>query len=95
MKLGNLGQLYDNWYFVNNCLIEVRICDTYCCDYLPHTMFRFYSIEFQLNADFPSQVYGGFFIVKSPCVTQRSVSQQNVVKKAKPVGFSLQNYRLQ
>ena len=27
------------------------------CDYLPDTTFRFYSIDFQLNADFPSKFY--------------------------------------
>ena len=31
------------------------MCDTYHCDYLPHTTFRFYIIDFQLNTDFPSQ----------------------------------------
>ena len=25
------------------------------CDYLPHSKFRIYQIEFQLNTDFPSQ----------------------------------------
>ena len=26
-----------------------------CNDYLPHTIFRFYLIDFHLNTDFPSQ----------------------------------------
>ena len=50
------------WYFVNNCLIEVRFlkillhtCDTYNCDYLQHSTFRFNLIDFQLNTDFPFQ----------------------------------------
>ena len=32
----------------------------YSCDYLPHTTFiliRFYSVNFQLDTDFPSQFY--------------------------------------
>ena len=57
------GDFVKNWYFVNNCLIKVNsnlkiplhICDTYNCDYLPHTIFYFYLIDWQLNADFPSQ----------------------------------------
>ena len=28
--------------------ILLHICDTYNCDYLPHTTFRFYSIDFKL-----------------------------------------------
>ena len=28
---------------------------SYNCDYLPHTTFRFYLTNFQLNTDFPSQ----------------------------------------
>ena len=87
-----------NWYFVNNCLIEARIllymCDTYTCGYLKHSTFRFNLIDFQLNTDFPSQ-FCGLFTVKSPSVTQRSVSQENAYKKElKPVAFSSQNYRL-
>ena len=40
-----------------------------------------------------SQFY--VFTVKSPSVTQTSVSQENAFKKEqKPVGFSPQNYRL-
>ena len=30
-------------------------CDTYKCDYLPHTIFRFYLIDSHLNTDFPSE----------------------------------------
>ena len=77
-----------NSYFVNNCLIKVRnlkillhICDTYNCDYLPHTIFRFYLIDFQLKKDFPSEL--SVFTVKSPSITQRSVSQENAFKKSK------------
>ena len=31
------------------------MCDTYNCDYLKHSTFRFNLIDFQLNTDFPSQ----------------------------------------
>ena len=31
------------------------MCDTYDCDYLKHSTFRFNLIDFQSNADFPSQ----------------------------------------
>ena len=82
----NLGQFRKNWYFVNNCFIEVRIKillrmrDTYC-DYLKHSTFRCNLIDFQLNTDFLSQFC--VFTVKSPSVTQRSVSQENAFKKSK------------
>ena len=33
------------------------MCDTYNCDYLRHSTFRFKLIDFQLNTDFPSQFY--------------------------------------
>ena len=76
------------WYFVITAQLKFesknpfphKLCDTYDCDYLPHTTFRFYLIDFQLNKDSPSQ-FGGFFTVKSPNVTQRSVSQENAFKK--------------
>ena len=49
--------------FVNNCFIKVWIqkffCtyNTYNCDYLQHTTFRFFSNDLKLNSDFPSQFY--------------------------------------
>ena len=59
----NLGQLHENFIFSNYCSIKVRIykiilhiCDTYNCDYLQDTTFRFYLIDFQFNADFPFQL---------------------------------------
>ena len=57
------------------------MCDTYHYDYLPHTIFHFYLIEFQLNADLPSQFY--IFTTKSPFVTERLVSQEPAFKKSK------------
>ena len=60
--MSNLRQFREKWYFVNNCLLKVRIlkilshiCDTYNCDYFLHTIFRFRLIDFQLNKDFPSE----------------------------------------
>ena len=68
------------------------------CDYLPHTTFRFYLIHFQLNTDFPSQFllrFVFFLTVKSPSVTQRSVSQENAFRKSKTPSPSFsQSYRL-
>ena len=56
------------------------MCDTYNRDYLKHSTFRFSLIDFQLNSDFTSQFC--IFSVKSPNVTQRSVSQENAYKKS-------------
>ena len=88
------------WYFVNNCLIKVRIlkpflyvCDTFIHIYLPHTRFAFYLIDFQLNPDFPSR-FCVCFTVKSPRVTQRLVSQENILKKSNTCCFFVQSYRL-
>ena len=53
------------------------MCETYYCDYLKHSTFRFSLIYFQLNTDFPSQ-----FCVFYRKVTQRSVSQENAYKKS-------------
>ena len=55
------------------------MCDTYTCDYMEHSTFRFNLIDFQLNTDFPDFA---FFTIKSPTVTQRSVSQENAYKKS-------------
>ena len=65
------------------------MCDTYNYDYLKYSTFRFNFIDFQLYRDFPFQFC--VFTVKSPSVTQRSVSQE---KELKTVAFSSQNYRL-
>ena len=60
---------------------------------LTHTIFRFYTINFQLNTDFPSQ-FCIFFIPKSPSIAQRSVfkkmlkkNKKKEKKKQKPVAF--------
>ena len=52
----NLGQFRKNRYLVNNCLIKIRMwkiplymCDSYHCNYLPHTHIRLYLIGFQLK----------------------------------------------
>ena len=81
--------------FSSNLKVLLHICDTYYLDYLTHTNFRFYIFDFQLNTDFPSQFcvffFFFFFIAKLPSVTQRSVSQENALKKSKnpSVFFSL------
>ena len=82
------GNFLKIWYFGNNSLIKISnlkilfyISDSYNWGYLQHTIFRFYSIDFKLNADFPSQFC--VFTVKSPNVSQRSVSKLNAFKKIK------------
>ena len=57
------------------------MCDTYNCDYVQHSTFRFILIHFHLSTDFPPQIC--VFTVKSPSATQRSVSQENPFKKSK------------
>ena len=75
------------------------MCDTYHCDYLKHITFCFNVSDFQINTDFLPNF--AFFTVKSPSVTQRSVSQENAFKKSKNLllfclflFFFSQNYRL-
>ena len=48
-------------------------------NYLPHTTFCFYLINFQVHGDFPYQFW--IFNVKSSSVSQRSISQENAFKK--------------
>ena len=50
--------------------------DTYYCDYLPHTTFHFYITDFRVNTEF------AFFTIKSPNITQGSVSQEHAYKRA-------------
>ena len=60
------------------------MCDTYNWDYLKHSTFRFNVIDFELNTDkyrFPFPILR-LFTVKSPSITQRSVSQENAYKKS-------------
>ena len=58
------------------------MCETYNYDYLKHSTFRFNFIDFQLYIDFLFLSNFAFFTVKSPSVTQRSVSQENAYKKS-------------
>ena len=62
VKMWNLGQFLENLIFCqkllnssSNLKILLHICDTYKCDYLQQTTFRFYLIDFQLNIYFTSQ----------------------------------------
>ena len=57
------------------------MCDTYNYDYQKHSTFRFNFIDFQLYIDFPFQ-FCVFYPIKSPSVTQRSVSQEHAYKKS-------------
>ena len=73
MNMWNFGQFCEIWYFVRNCLIKVWILKsfwTYVTHIIVNTLymlytFRFYSIDFQLNTDFPSQ-----FSIFYPKITQ-------------------------
>ena len=62
------------------------------CDYLKCTIFNFYFMDFQIDIQvtLPNIV---FFTVKSPSVTQRSVSQEHNFGKSKTPSAS-QNYML-
>ena len=51
----------------------MHVGNTYNCDYLQHTTFRFYLINFQLNTDFPSRF----------CVFYRKIT-----KRYSKIGFS-------
>ena len=42
-------------YWSSNLKILLHMSDTYNCDNLKHSTFRFNLIDFQLNTDFPSQ----------------------------------------
>ena len=75
-------------YYSSNLKTRLHICG---CDYLPHTTFRLYLINFQLKQI--SLPNFAFSTVKSPSVTQRSVSQENAFKKRKkPVPFFVELY---
>ena len=64
------------------------MCDTYNCDYLKHSTFRFHLIGFQLNIDFPSQ-----FCVFYRKITQRAASLKDrflkkmLIKRVKTRGL--------
>ena len=56
----NFGQFRENLMFCqqqlnssSNLTILLHMCDTCNSDYLQHGSFRFNSIDFQLNTDFP------------------------------------------
>ena len=77
MKLGAIrGKIL---YFINNYLIKAQMLNFFCtfvaynCDYLPHSTFCFYLIDFQLNTGFPSRF----------CAFQRKIT-----KRYSKIGFS-------
>ena len=92
VNMWNLGQFRENLIFCLKLLYEssnlkflLPICGTHNCDYLPYVTTRFYWINFQLNTDFTSQFC--IFTVKSPSLTQRSVSPENAFKKGETDHF--------
>ena len=57
------------------------MCDTYNCDYLKHSTFRSNLNQFSVKYRFPFPILL-FLTVKSPSVTQRSVSEENAYKRS-------------
>ena len=62
VNMWNLGQFRENLIFCqyllnwsSNLKILLHMCDTYNCNYLKPSTFRFNLIDFQLYTDFPSQ----------------------------------------
>ena len=72
----------------------LHICDTYNCDYMPHTTFRFYAIDFQLNTDLSSQFY--HFLPWNHLTLLKHRFLKKMLKKSKNLSafFSTQNYSL-
>ena len=75
----NLGPFREKLIFCKNSNLKflLHVCDTYDCDYLPHTTCCFYLTDFQLNilvhVSFPNLR----FFTGNHSVTERSVSQEN------------------
>ena len=68
------------------------MCDTYNCGYLKHSTLRFNLVDFQLNTDFPSQFC--VFAAKYLASLKDRFLKKMLIKRAKTVAFSSQNYRL-
>ena len=70
------------------------MCDTYHCNYQPHTTIRFLLNQISVKYGLPFPILH-FFTVKSLSFTQRSVSQENAFKKSKkPVAFFSSSYSI-
>ena len=59
MNMWNLGQFRKNLIVSITLEFESKnpsahMWHTYDCEYLPHTTFHFYLIDFQMNTDYPS-----------------------------------------
>ena len=68
--------------------------DTYICDYLLHITFRFYSINFQLDKDFPSRCCI-FYRKITKRYSKIGISRKWFLKRAKTCRFfCCKNYRL-
>ena len=86
------GYFVEIWYFPNNCLIKVWIWKKKFLHILthlvliiyrtPHFLSYFLLNRFSGKYRFPFPILQGFFTIKSPSVTQRSVSQENAYKKS-------------
>ena len=75
------------WYFVYNCLNKVWISKSFCSMTHIIVIFVAHHISFLPNRFSVKHKFTfpilSFFTVKSPSVTQRSVSQENAFKKSK------------
>ena len=70
------------------------MCNTYNCEYLQHSTFRFNLIDFQLNTDFPSQ-FCGFLPKNHLALLKDRFLKKMLLKRAKTRRlFFSQNYRL-
>ena len=83
------------WYFVNNCLIKPKsfctLCDTYSCDYLPHTTFSF--LLFSVKYRCPVQILH-FLSLNHLALLKDWFLKKMLLKRAKPHWHFLQNHRL-
>ena len=70
------------------------MCDTYNCDYLKHSTFRFNLINFQLNTDFPSQFYVLYRKITDLASLKDGFLKKMLIKRAKTRRLFSQHYRL-
>ena len=89
VNMWNLGQFRENLIFCqqlinwsSNLPILLHMCDTYNCDYLQHSTFRF-NDRFLVKYRFPFPILRFFYRKITYSVTLRSVSQENAFKKSK------------
>ena len=85
VKMWNLGQICKKVYILSIIVSFAHMWHKNC-NYLPHTKFRFYSIDFQLTTDFPSKFYV-FYRRITWRYLKISLSNKMFLKRAKPRRF--------